>query len=82
MVSAVALGLSAVSRFDRLVEVHRAARAHDYEPPALRIQARSSESDDSRLRMLPAIGGRLGSAIPGTSPHLNTWLDRWTGRGG
>jgi hypothetical protein len=43
-------------------------------------RGRSSEDDARRLRGLPVVGGPLGGAIPGTSPHRNAALDRWSGR--
>jgi hypothetical protein len=41
---------------------------------------RSAAGDSSRLRGIPMIGGGQG-AIPGTVPHQQKRLERWTGCG-
>ena len=40
---------------------------------------RSAAGDPARLRGIPMIGGSSG-AIPGTVPHRQRRLDRWSGR--
>lgn len=42
---------------------------------------RSAAGDPGRLRGIPMIGGASG-AIPGTSPHHQKRLERWSGAGG
>ncbi len=48
--------------------------------PERPLAPRSAAGDHYRLRGIPMIGGCEG-AIPGTSPHRNRRLDRWSGRG-
>jgi hypothetical protein len=43
------------------------------------VGGRSAAGDPRALRGLPMIGG-AGGAIPGTLPHRNRRLDRWSGR--
>lgn len=43
------------------------------------IGGRSAAGDPRALRGLPMIGGAAG-AIPGTEPHRQRRLDRWSGR--
>jgi hypothetical protein len=45
------------------------------------IGGRSAPADARALRGLPAIGGPLGGAIPGTRPDRNRRLDRWRPKG-
>jgi hypothetical protein len=44
------------------------------------IGGRSAPADPRSLRGIPMIGGAQG-AIPGTVPHRQRRLDRWSGRG-
>lgn len=45
------------------------------------IGARSAPADERALRGIPMIGGASG-AIPGTVPHRQRRLERWSGRDG
>lgn len=42
---------------------------------------RSAPADARALRGIPMIGGEAGGAIPGSVPHRQRRLDRWSGRG-
>lgn len=64
----------------QLVEEHRQAVEEALRESGERPSGgRSAAGDPRSLRGIPMIGG-AGGAIPGTLPHRNRRLDRWSGR--
>ena len=58
-----------MSRFYARVQRHREARLGV--PAEPRMQARSADDDEKRLRALPVIARGVSGAIPGTKPGEN-----------